>query len=133
MFFVSLNIKFIGNRSKKFSLKRLINIHEPDILLLQETLAVRDSLIEDLNIFLPRWDFISIDVISRFIGLITGCRSHFFHVLPAGVCDVLSAINMVYISRSLTCMALILREWVFGGIYSRRDSMLLIILLWSGI
>ena len=57
MLCISLNIRILGNLSKKLALKTLVAIHNYDILFLQEYLVVDDSIVSELMYIFPRWDF----------------------------------------------------------------------------
>lgn len=65
MLCIYINIRGLGKPSKILALKRLIDIHNLDILLLQETLlTISDFILFKLENFLPRWDFICLDAMG---------------------------------------------------------------------
>lgn len=48
---ISLTINYRGsnNPSKKLALKRLVNVHKPDVILLQETMTVGGQIVSDIE------------------------------------------------------------------------------------
>ena len=68
---ISLSVIELGNPSKILSLGRLITLHNPDILLLHETLVVGDSIISYLKTYLSRWNFICMKDVGISSGFIS--------------------------------------------------------------
>jgi exonuclease III len=57
---LSFNYKGLEIPHKKFSLKRLVSLHQPDVVLFQETLADEVSATKTLSTLFP-WDGFSWD------------------------------------------------------------------------
>jgi exonuclease III len=78
---MSFNCRGLVGALKKHALKRVITIEHSDVLLLQETMGVRDEVKTRLELLLSGWDFIAVDALGKSIGLATGWNSHNIQVL----------------------------------------------------
>jgi hypothetical protein len=58
---LSLNCRGLASPTKKSSLKRLITVHNPDIIFLQETMGISEIVTRALEALLPGWSFVAID------------------------------------------------------------------------
>jgi hypothetical protein len=70
----SLNCRGLASPKKKSSLKRLITIHNLDIIFLQETLGITDIVTHSLEELLPGCSFVAIDAKGCSQGLAIGWR-----------------------------------------------------------
>jgi hypothetical protein len=61
MIVLSLNCKGLSNPTKKLAIKRLVDLHQPSILLLQESMMEGKKSISLLSPLFPRWGFTSVD------------------------------------------------------------------------
>jgi hypothetical protein len=57
MICLSLNCGGLVSSFKNLALKRLVDAHKPDILMLLETMGGRDSLVSNWRKILVGWDF----------------------------------------------------------------------------
>jgi hypothetical protein len=57
MILLTLNCRGLANSSKKLALKRLIEVHNPSIIFLQEIMTDGEKVINDLTRILKGWDF----------------------------------------------------------------------------
>jgi hypothetical protein len=57
---------------KKSALKRLVTLHQPNIIFLEETLADEHSATQALLNLFPGWAFLGLDASGRSGGLVTG-------------------------------------------------------------
>jgi len=71
---LSFNCRGLANPSKKSSLRRVIDLNCLDVILLQETLGLSDDVTKSLELLLPGWKFVAIDVNGRSGGLASGWR-----------------------------------------------------------
>jgi exonuclease III len=81
MKFLSFNCRGLASPHKKSSLKRLITTQQPDIILLQETLADSTTVSSTLATLFPGWHFEGIDATGRSGGLATGWRTRSIKLL----------------------------------------------------
>ena len=94
MILMSLNVRGLASLPKKLAVKRLIDLHSVDVLFIQETMIEGDVLVQDLELMINGWQFISVDAMGRSGGLIVGWKScNFLFItawaLKAGLCAVL--------------------------------------------
>eukprot|EP01018_Ginkgo_biloba_P002192 Gb_33330 [translate_table: standard] len=68
----------LGSTSRKQTLGRLVDVHKPDVLFLQETLGEGLGLVRELKKFLKEWDFIALDAVGHSGGLILSWRRRAF-------------------------------------------------------
>ena len=61
MNFISFNARGVGGGQKKLSLKRLLLILNPDIILLQETMCKGEEAIKNVSPWLKNWAFGAVD------------------------------------------------------------------------
>jgi len=66
-----VNMRGLGGRRKKLSLKRFINLDQPDVVFIQETMGLCEPIIVELKILLSGWDFMALDSVGMSSGLIT--------------------------------------------------------------
>jgi hypothetical protein len=78
MIILSLNCIGLANPSKKLSLKRLIDVHSPSIMFLQETMMDEDRATKILSLVLLGWEFKFIDSQVHSRGIILGWKISFF-------------------------------------------------------
>jgi hypothetical protein len=71
MIILSFNCRGLANPSKKLSIKRLVDLHQPYVLLLRETMMEGEKTMLTLFFSLLGWDFSATDVIGHSRGLIT--------------------------------------------------------------
>jgi exonuclease III len=69
---LSFNCRGLANPSKKSSLRRLVELISPEVIFLQETMGVSESVVSVLESLLPGWDFAAVDARGRSGGLATG-------------------------------------------------------------
>ena len=72
MILISYNCRGLASPHKKSSLKRMITLLNPQIILLQETMDPRDLVKESLESWLPGWAFEAVDVAGRSRGIAIG-------------------------------------------------------------
>jgi exonuclease III len=72
MKFCSVNIRGLGGRSKKISLRHMVKIDHPDVLMIQESMGGCNPLIFELVKIFPGWKFVGLDSVGLSGGLITG-------------------------------------------------------------
>jgi exonuclease III len=58
---LSLNCRGLEIPHKKYALKQLIFLHQPDIIILQETMIDSTSIFATLTSLLPGWTFLGLD------------------------------------------------------------------------
>jgi hypothetical protein len=66
-----LKLSRISQFLQKLAIKRLINTHNPSIILLQELMTDEDKVVKDPSKLLKGWDFSFIDSLGRYMGNIT--------------------------------------------------------------
>jgi endonuclease/exonuclease/phosphatase family metal-dependent hydrolase len=69
---ISLNYRGVAGPSKKVALKRLVASHQPDILMLQETMGESGVVATLLESLFPQWEFTGLDARGRSGGLEIG-------------------------------------------------------------
>lgn len=69
---MSFNCRGLTSPIKKTSLRRLIEIHQPDVVLLQETLGSSEDVVRILEAMLPGWKFVGLDARGRSGGVASG-------------------------------------------------------------
>ena len=94
MILMTLNVRGLASFPKKLAVKRLIELHSVDVLFIQETMIEGDALVQELEVMILGWKFISVDAMGRSGGLIIGWKSVNFLMLnawalKAGLCVVL--------------------------------------------
>ena len=94
MILMSLNVRGLASLPKKLAVRRLIDLHSVDVLFIQETMIEGGVLVQDLELMIHGWQFISVDAMGRSGGLIVGWKSCNFlflnaWALKAGLCAVL--------------------------------------------
>ena len=69
-----VSFKFLGlaGPHKRSTLKRVVGLEHPDILLLQENLGVGDVVQSRVERWFPGWDFTTLDIRGRSRGLEIG-------------------------------------------------------------
>ena len=75
MILISYNCRGLASPHKKSSLKRMITLLSPQIILLQETMGSRDLVKEALESWLPGWAFEAVDAAGRSGGVAIGWMS----------------------------------------------------------
>jgi hypothetical protein len=61
MIVLSHNYRGLANPTKILAIKRLVKIHSPSIMLLQETMIVGKKVESSLSASFPGWDFLALD------------------------------------------------------------------------
>ena len=69
---ISFNCHGSENPSKKMSLRRLIDLNDPNVVLLQYNLGLNEDVSCILETLLPSCNFVAIYVCGRFGGLVSG-------------------------------------------------------------
>ena len=72
MILLSYNCRDLASPQKKSSIKRMITLLDPQIILLQETMGSSDKVKEALESWLPGWVFEAMDTVGRSGGLAIG-------------------------------------------------------------
>ena len=72
MILLSYNCRGLVSPQKKSSIKRMIALLDPQIILLQETMGMSDKVKEALESWLPRWVFEVVDAVGKSGGLAIG-------------------------------------------------------------
>ena len=99
MILLTLNVRGLASLPKKLAVKRLIDQHAADVIFIQEIMIEGCVLIQDLELLIHGWQFISVDAKSRSGGLILGWKScnFLFHnawAMKAGLCAVLFSFDL---------------------------------------
>jgi hypothetical protein len=99
MLVTSLDIRILGKASKKLALRRLVEIHNPYILLIQGTLRDGKKVIDELSKSYKDWEFLDIDVVGKSRGLLTGRRSRSIRLMSCmflylGLGTILSVVDL---------------------------------------
>jgi hypothetical protein len=76
-----------GESPKKSALKRLVIIHQPDVVLFQETLADEAMATKILTSLFPGWFFLGLDARGRSGGLVIGWRARCIKLLNSWAFD----------------------------------------------
>lgn len=72
MIFLSYNCRGLANLQKKSSIKRMVAINDPHIILLQETMGASENVKKALESWLSSWVFEVVDAIGKSGGLAIG-------------------------------------------------------------
>ena len=72
MILMTLNVRGLASLPKKLALIRLINQHAADVIFIQETMIEGCVLVQELEMLIHGWQFISVDAKGRSGGLILG-------------------------------------------------------------
>ena len=72
MIILSYNCRGLARLAKKSSLKRMVAMYDPYIILLQETMGQSENVKKALEGCLPGWSFEMVDVVGRSGGLAIG-------------------------------------------------------------
>jgi hypothetical protein len=65
MISLSLNVRGLGSPSKRISSVRLVEIHRPDVLMIEETMGESHKLVKELGKFFKDYDFRSLYVVGN--------------------------------------------------------------------
>jgi hypothetical protein len=65
-------LSWVGEPIKKIVLRRLVDLNSPDVIMLQETLGVSETVVKALESLFPGWMFAAVDARGRSGGLATG-------------------------------------------------------------
>lgn len=71
---MSFNCRGLASPLKRSSLRRLVELNHPDVILLQETLGCSEEIVRVLESLLPGWKFVVLDARGRSGGLASGWR-----------------------------------------------------------
>jgi hypothetical protein len=74
MIFLSHNCRGLANPSKILAIRRLIDIHNPSLLILQETMMDGETAVKLFSSSLPGWNFIGLDASGKSRGLLTSWK-----------------------------------------------------------
>ena len=89
---MSFNSRGLAGPVKKTAFIRMLTLEDPDVILLQETLGVGEVIKERLELWLPRWSFITLDANGHSGGLAVGWRKCCVKLVSAwGMDSVLGA------------------------------------------
>ena len=69
MILLSYNCRALASPQKKSSIKRMVALHDPQIILLQETMGASENVKKALESWLPGWVFELVDVVGKSGGL----------------------------------------------------------------
>ena len=72
MIVLSFNCRGLASQGKRLAFKELVRAHNPDIILLQETLGKGEEVVSALSKMLPGWSFFALDVVGRSGGVVSG-------------------------------------------------------------
>ena len=72
MILLSYNCSGLASPHNKSSIKRMITLLDPQIILLQETMGLSNKVKEALESWLPRWVFEAVDAVGKSRGLAIG-------------------------------------------------------------
>jgi hypothetical protein len=67
---MSPNMCGLGGRAQKLSLRRLVDVDRPYVVLLQESMGRNESIILDLQKLFSGWGFLVVDVDGHSSGLL---------------------------------------------------------------
>jgi exonuclease III len=84
---LSFNCRGLASPSKKSALKRLVTLHQPDVIFLQETLADERTTTQALMSLFPGWAFLGLDARGRSGGLVIGWNSRKIKLLNSWASD----------------------------------------------
>ena len=71
---MSFNCRGLASPLKKSSLRRLVELNQPDVILLQETLGCSEEVVRVLETLLSGWKFVAVDARGRSGGLASGWK-----------------------------------------------------------
>ena len=71
---MSFNCRGLASLLKKSSLRRLVELNQPDVILLQETLGCSEEVVRVLETLLPGWKFVAVDARGCSGGLASGWK-----------------------------------------------------------
>ena len=71
---MSFNCRGLASPLKKSSLRRLVELNQPDVILLQETLGCSEEVVRGLETLLSGWKFVAVDAKGRSGGLASGWK-----------------------------------------------------------
>ena len=99
MILMSLNVRGLASLPKKLAVMRLIDQHAADVIFIQETMIEGCVLVQELELLIHGWKFISVDAKGRSGGLILGWKSGNFlfqnaWAMKAGLCAVLFSYDL---------------------------------------
>ena len=69
---MSFNCRRLASPIQKSSLRRLVDLNQPDIVLLQETMGISEDVVRLLKVLLLGWKFVGIDSRGRSGGVVSG-------------------------------------------------------------
>jgi exonuclease III len=69
---LSFNCRGLANPVKKSSLKKLVEVVSLDVIFLQETLGINESVVASLESLMSGWSFVAVDANGCSGGLATG-------------------------------------------------------------
>ena len=72
MIVLSFNCRGLASQAKRLTLKELVHAHNPDIILLQETLGKGEEVVSVLSKLMPRWSFFALDAVGKSGGVVSG-------------------------------------------------------------
>jgi exonuclease III len=78
---LTYNCRGLASPQKNPALKRLVTLHQPDVVLFQETLADEITTTKILTSLLSGWNFLGMDARGRSGGLVLGWRSRSIKLL----------------------------------------------------
>lgn len=106
MIIISFNCRGLARTQKKLALKNLFKFECCDVIILQETVGVGETVIKSLSNMLPSWSFVSIDANGRFGGLAMGLRDINIKILNSWGSDLVLGAE-VYSSNLCSNLTLI--------------------------
>jgi len=71
MIILSLYVQRVGGTHNNLSLERMLDVYNPDILMLQETTCLGHKVVDFLDFVLKDWNYSSLDAISLYGGMVT--------------------------------------------------------------
>ena len=72
MILMTLNVRGLASLPKKLAVFRLIDQHAADVIFIQEAMIKGCVLVQELELLIHGWQFISVDAKGRSGGLILG-------------------------------------------------------------
>jgi exonuclease III len=84
---LTFNCRGLVSPPKKSALKRLVLLNQPDIVLLQETLADEDTTTKLLSTLFSGWSFLGLDARGRLGGLAIGWRARSIKLINSWAFD----------------------------------------------
>jgi hypothetical protein len=118
------------NPSNIFSLCWLVDLHKLDMILLQETMGVRDKITWDLLKFMKDWDFLCINFVGSSKVLIIGWRKQTIRLTSSVIFELGVGVELISLeSRKfffvVTTYAPYENRWLIGRIMILRESIIL--------